>query len=240
VREPHNILPKPYGKGHPPMWMACGNPPTFAKAGAAGLGAIAFNFEPIYNLKGRIEAYKEAVADCTEPMSQFINDNIMMTNAVICLEDGKRAREIAMSRGRGYLNTLVGRYHDTMPPVEGAPVWPDAPRGLKDEETLDYVIDNGYMLCGTPDQVLEQVQKYQSVGCDQLVFGIPNEGFQHEEVIEMIELFGNQVIPELDTDPVHSTTRYRETAKPNHPTFAHPVPDVQVDVIPESALIQLD
>ena len=33
---PHNILPKPYGKGHPPIWVACGNPATFAKAGVDG------------------------------------------------------------------------------------------------------------------------------------------------------------------------------------------------------------
>ena len=31
VPGPHNILPKPYGKGHPPIWVACGNPETFAK-----------------------------------------------------------------------------------------------------------------------------------------------------------------------------------------------------------------
>ena len=29
VPTPHNVLPKPYGKGHPPIWVACGNPPTF-------------------------------------------------------------------------------------------------------------------------------------------------------------------------------------------------------------------
>ena len=67
VPTPHNILPKPYGKGHPAIWVACGNPPTFTHAGELGIGAIAFNFEPIYNLRGRIDAYKEGVANCTEP-----------------------------------------------------------------------------------------------------------------------------------------------------------------------------
>ena len=62
VPTPHNILPKPYGKGHPPIWVACGNPPTFARAGELGIGAIAFNFEPIFDMKDRVNAYKEAVA----------------------------------------------------------------------------------------------------------------------------------------------------------------------------------
>ena len=52
VPTPHNVLPKPYGQGHPPIWVACGNPPTFTRAGELGIGAIAFNFEPIFNLRG--------------------------------------------------------------------------------------------------------------------------------------------------------------------------------------------
>ena len=105
VPYPHNILPKPYQrKGHPPIWVGCGNPGTFTQAGELGIGAIAFNFEPIYNLKGRIEAYKEGIANCTEPLGQFKNDNVMMTNAVICLNDRKRARE-SPSAGAGATST---------------------------------------------------------------------------------------------------------------------------------------
>ena len=90
VPTPHNMLPKPYGKGHPPIWVACGNPPTFNTAGELGIGAIAFNFEPIFNLRGRIEAYKEGVAKCTDPIGQFKNDNVMITNSVICCETRER------------------------------------------------------------------------------------------------------------------------------------------------------
>jgi alkanesulfonate monooxygenase SsuD/methylene tetrahydromethanopterin reductase-like flavin-dependent oxidoreductase (luciferase family) len=241
VPYPHNILPKPYGKGHPPIWMACGNPPSFGRAGELGLGAIAFNFEPIHNLKGRCDAYKEAIANCTEPLGQFKNDNIMMTNAVICLEDRKRAREIALSAGRGYLNTMVSMYHDTMPKKEGAPVWPAPPIGIPDEDVLDAVIANGVMLCGTPDEVAEQLAAYEAVGCDQVVFGFPPEGAEPDEVSEIIELFGSKVIPQFDTDPVHSTTRYREQAKPRYPRFNNPaaVEDLSVDVLPTSALLPL-
>jgi alkanesulfonate monooxygenase SsuD/methylene tetrahydromethanopterin reductase-like flavin-dependent oxidoreductase (luciferase family) len=241
VPYPHNILPKPYGKGHPPIWMACGNPPSFGRAGELGLGAIAFNFEPIHNLKGRCDAYKEAIANCTEPLGQFKNDNIMMTNAVICLEDRKRAREIALSAGRGYLNTMVAMYHDTMPPKEGAPVWPSPPYAIPNEDILDQVIAGGNMLCGTPDEVAEQLAAYQAVGCDQVVFGFPPEGAEPDEITEIIELFGSKVIPQFDTDPVHSTTRYREQAQPKYPRFNNPgaVNDLSVELIPTSALLPL-
>jgi alkanesulfonate monooxygenase SsuD/methylene tetrahydromethanopterin reductase-like flavin-dependent oxidoreductase (luciferase family) len=238
VPTPHNVLPKPYGIGHPPIWVACGNPGTFAKAGQLGIGAIAFNFEPIYALQGRIAAYKEAIVDCTDPVGQFKNDNVMMTNGVICLSDRERAREIAKTRGRGYLYSLVCLYHDTIPKPDYAPVWPTPPLDppATDEE-LDALIEAGWLLCGTPDEVAEQVDKYQTVGCDQVVFGLPNDGMPHDEVLEMLELFGTKVIPHFDTDPVHSTTHYRQTATRNYPDFTEPVPDVSVELLPSNALV---
>jgi len=240
VPSPHNIPPKPYGVGHPPIWVGCGNPGTFTKAGELGIGAIAFNFEPVMNLKGRIDAYKEGAANCVEPLGEFKNDNVMMTNAVVCLSDGQRAREIAMSSGRGYLNTMVSLYHSTMPKMPGAVIWPDTPRGLQSEAELDWAIENGYLMCGTPEQVLDQIEKYQEVGCDQLVFGIPNEGFEHDEVIEMIELFGKHVIPEYDTDPEHRTAKMRATAKPKHPKWSKLPEDLRApEVIPTNALLPL-
>jgi alkanesulfonate monooxygenase SsuD/methylene tetrahydromethanopterin reductase-like flavin-dependent oxidoreductase (luciferase family) len=239
VPYPHNVLPKPLNGTHPPIWVACGNPATFGKAGAHGIGAIAFNFEPIFNLKGRVDAYKEAIQNPTDQIGQYKNDNVMMTNAVICLEDRARAREIAMSSGRGYLVTMVNLYHDTMPKSPDAITWPNAPIAVPwTDELLDQLIEGGYMLCGTPDEVCEQVERYQAVGCDQVVFGLPGEGMAHEEILEMLELFGDKVIPEYDTDTRHSTDRYRENAQRRFPDFAHPVPDVHVDVLPTSALGQ--
>jgi alkanesulfonate monooxygenase SsuD/methylene tetrahydromethanopterin reductase-like flavin-dependent oxidoreductase (luciferase family) len=239
VPYPHNVLPKPMDGSHPPIWVACGNPATFGKAGAHGIGAIAFNFEPIFNLKGRVDAYKEAIQSPTDQIGQYKNDNVMMTNAVICLENRERAREIAMSKGRGYLVTMVNLYHDTMPKSPDAITWPNAPIEVPwTEELLDQLIEGGYLLCGTPEEVCEQVERYQSVGCDQVVFGLPGEGMAHEEIFEMLELFGDKVIPEYDKDPRHSTDRYRDTAQRRYPHFANPVPDLRVDVLPTSALGQ--
>jgi alkanesulfonate monooxygenase SsuD/methylene tetrahydromethanopterin reductase-like flavin-dependent oxidoreductase (luciferase family) len=239
VPYPHNVLPKPFGKGHPPIWVACGNPGTFARAGELGIGAIAFNFEPIYALQGRIDAYKQAIVDCTEPIGQFKNDNIMMTNGVVCMGDRAHAREIAKRAGRGYLYSMVCLYHDTMPKPDYAPVWPTPPLpGPATDEELDELIKAGWLLCGTPEEVCAQVEKYQKVGCDQVVFGVPNDSVEHDEVLEMIEMFGTKVIPEFDKDPIHSTTRYRETAKPKFQRWINPLPDIEIPVLPTNALIR--
>jgi alkanesulfonate monooxygenase SsuD/methylene tetrahydromethanopterin reductase-like flavin-dependent oxidoreductase (luciferase family) len=207
---PHNILPKPYRGMHPPIWVACGNPPTFEKAGKLGIGALGFNFSPIHDMKPMIDAYKQGIADCTEPVGRYINDNIMLTNAVLCFEDGNKARDLAAKPDRGYLYTLVCLYHDTFPKPDWAPVWPEPPLQL-DREGVERVINMGGLLCGTPDEVCEQLKAYEQTGVDQVSFGFPSH-LSHEDAMECIELFGTKVIPEFDKDPVHSTTRYRDAA----------------------------
>jgi len=69
-----------------------------------------------------------------DQIGQYKNDNVMMTNAVICLKDRARAREIAMTAGRGYLVTMVNLYHDTMPKSPDARTWPEAPVAENDTE----------------------------------------------------------------------------------------------------------
>ncbi|HBA94977.1 MAG TPA: hypothetical protein DCZ35_03975, partial [Acidimicrobiaceae bacterium] len=142
---------------------------------------------------------------------------------------------------RGYLVTMVNMYHDTMPKSPDAIVWPNPPRDPGwTEELLDMAIDGGYMLCGNPEEVCEQLNNYKDVGCDQVVFGLPTEGLTHDQTLEMVELFGDQVIPEHDGDRVHSTDRYRAQAQRSFPDFQYPIPEgIDVSIIPTTALLPL-
>ena len=44
-----------------------------------------------------------------------------------------------------------------------------------EDATLDWAIAEGYMLCGNPEEVCEQLQAYQDVGCTQVVLGTLDE-----------------------------------------------------------------
>jgi alkanesulfonate monooxygenase SsuD/methylene tetrahydromethanopterin reductase-like flavin-dependent oxidoreductase (luciferase family) len=216
---PHNVLPKPHGPGHPAIWLACGNPATFAKAGAHGIGALGFTFAPVHDMKPHIDAYKQGIVDCTDPVGQFVNDNAMIANGVICMATRERAREIALRPDRNYIITLVNLYHDTFPKPPGAPVWPEAAPEVT-PELLDQLISAGVVLCGSPEDVCEQLEAYQSVGLDQIAFAVPGGAMTPDENFECVELVGRRVVPEFDRDPVHSTTRFRAAAVPKYGPFA--------------------
>ena len=223
--KPHNILPKPYGTGHPPIWVACGSPPTYQKAGEHGIGALGFTFSSIYDLQPQIDAYKEGISNCTNPVGQYINDNIMITSAVRCSEDRNKAIEQAARYGNGYMVTLVNLYHDSFPKRDEAIYWPDPPFQLT-PEIVEQVIKGGYMLVGTPEEICEQLEPFVKAGIDQLVFGVPND-VGHEEALEMVELFGSKVIPEFDKNPVHRSDEFRKTAKPKFGPYSSEPVDVK-------------
>jgi alkanesulfonate monooxygenase SsuD/methylene tetrahydromethanopterin reductase-like flavin-dependent oxidoreductase (luciferase family) len=204
-----NVLPKPWKKPHPPIWQACGNPPTYEKAGLKGIGAIGFNFSAAPDMAPMIEAYKKGIARA-EPIGDYVNDNVMITNTVICLEDGRKAREVATDMGTGRHMSLVFRYHTTFPKPPGIPEWPQTLPDASLEE-IEQRIQAGYLLCGDPDEVLEQIKKYEEVGADQIVFGLPVD-MPLDVAIESVTNFGKYVLPRYDKDPVHRSTKFRDAA----------------------------
>jgi alkanesulfonate monooxygenase SsuD/methylene tetrahydromethanopterin reductase-like flavin-dependent oxidoreductase (luciferase family) len=206
---PRNILPKPYGGGrtHPPMWVAAGNPPTYEKAARHGMGVLGFNHDAVHALKPAVEAYKAAISEA-EPVGQYVNDNVMVTNSLICLPDGREARYWACNAYTSYFCSLLFMYHDTFPKPDWVKLWPEcSPEPTMDD--IEAAIEDGRLLCGSPDEIIDQVENYKHVGFDQLGFGM-SRALPREVIRETIELFGKEVIPHFDTDPVHRTTRQRE------------------------------
>jgi alkanesulfonate monooxygenase SsuD/methylene tetrahydromethanopterin reductase-like flavin-dependent oxidoreductase (luciferase family) len=195
-----NVLPKPYGGGrtHPAMWVAAGNPPTFEKAARHGLGVLGFNVESAHAMKDRVDAYKAAIKDPT-PVGQYVNDNVMISSMMVCLEDGRQARQVLADSHFSYFSTLLYLYHDTFPVPEGAVRWP-APLPEPGLEGVEQMIESGMVLCGDPHEVREQLEAFQYIGIDQLVFGGPN-GIPFDIQRESYQLFAEEVMPHFDTEP---------------------------------------
>jgi alkanesulfonate monooxygenase SsuD/methylene tetrahydromethanopterin reductase-like flavin-dependent oxidoreductase (luciferase family) len=204
---PRNVLPKPYTLPHPPMWVAAGSPSTFEKAARMGLGVLCFTTGSPKTLAPLIETYKKNI-EHAEPVGDYVNNNIMVTSQMLCLEDGQRARDIAQNITIGYQNSLVFRYLDTFPRPPGIPVWPE----LIPEPTPESLADGiakGILTIGTPEECSRAVAGYEAVGADQLVFGMLSTTMPIDVAVEAVETFGKHVIPQFDKDPEHSTARQR-------------------------------
>jgi alkanesulfonate monooxygenase SsuD/methylene tetrahydromethanopterin reductase-like flavin-dependent oxidoreductase (luciferase family) len=176
-------------------------------AGRKGLGVLGFSVGALDQVPPLRDAYKKAIKNA-EPVGAFVNDNLMVCIAAYVAEDTDKARNSMVNARPNYLVSNVFRYHDTFPHPAEIPNWPNLIPDIKLEE-VDYYLETGGV-CGNPDEALEQVKRWEDTGIDQLVFGIGPAPVA--DTIEMIELMGKHVIPKIDPDPVHSTTKYREAA----------------------------
>jgi alkanesulfonate monooxygenase SsuD/methylene tetrahydromethanopterin reductase-like flavin-dependent oxidoreductase (luciferase family) len=205
-----NVLPKPYSLPHPPLWVACGSPSTFEKAGRLGLGALCVSLGAPKDFAPLIRTYKDNIRHA-EPVGAYVNDNVVCVTQLVCHEDRQEARRIALGMGGSYHTSLVFRYLDTFPRPAGIPAWPQLIPEPTAEE-LEQRIASAQRIVGDPDECARAVQQYADIGCDQLVFGILASTQSQQTARRSAELFGQQVIPRFDKDPVHRTTRFREAA----------------------------
>lgn len=204
-----NVLPKPYTKPHPPLWMACGSPSSFELAAKMGLGVLCFAFGPPESFIPLIDKYKETIENA-DPIGGYINNNVMITTQMLCLEDGARARKAFLEADSSYHVSLVFRYLDTFPRPQGIPVWPNLIPPLP-AEAVDDSIAKSLIAVGDPDEVAKTVERFAATGADQLSFGMLSSSMPIETCQEAVDTFGRHVVPQFDKDPVHSTTRQRIT-----------------------------
>jgi len=203
-----DVLPKPYTDPHPPLWVAAGSPSTFELAARQGLGVLCFAFGKPETFTPLIEQYKKDIQNA-EPVGEYVNNNIMITTQMLCLEDGGRAREVARNIESGYHSSLVFKYLDTFPRPPGIPEWPAL---IPDPtaEQLEKNIEKGAVAVGDPEEVTRAIQRFADTGADQLSFGMLSSAMPIETCEEAVATFGTHVLPQFDKDPVHSTTRQRE------------------------------
>ncbi len=205
-----HVLPKPFVKPHPPLWVAAGNPETFERAAKMGIGVICFTGGTPEKMAPLVETYKKHIKDA-EPVGEYVNDNIAITTSFMCLEDRDEARNHMAHSGNGRQQTLVFHYLDTFPRPPFVPEWPtEIPDPTP--EAIEKGFQSGAAIVGTPDDCAVGIQKWADIGVDQLIMGPSGSTYSDELLERTVTLFGDEVIPRFDKDPEHSTSKYRAAA----------------------------
>jgi len=195
-----NVLPKPVQSPHPPMWMACTNRDTIRVAASLGVGALAFSFVNPEEARAWSEIYYGIIAsDKCVPLGHSVNANIAMVSSFSIHHD----RAEAIRRGHegfeffGYaLNALVAR--DTVPGRTN--LWGEylALRGNRTEELAAAASSapQGSGI-GTPDDMRLHLRAFQESGVDQVILLQQAGRNKHEHIVESLELFAAEVMPEF-------------------------------------------
>ncbi|MEX2247585.1 MAG: LLM class flavin-dependent oxidoreductase [Dehalococcoidia bacterium] len=198
------VLPKPYQKPHPPMWVAVTSPGTEIDAAERGLGSLGLTFGGFAEQDAKIAEYRRRIRSC-EPVGAFVNEQVATVNFLYCHEDnetggrtGQRlagtfsylaaqllaAREAYPTRSYPSLGLLPQLRQEAAGPGDGNRL----PEGL---------------CIGDPERIIGVLRKWESVGVDRVNFLLnAMETVPQEDVLASLRLFAREVMPKFERAPV--------------------------------------
>jgi alkanesulfonate monooxygenase SsuD/methylene tetrahydromethanopterin reductase-like flavin-dependent oxidoreductase (luciferase family) len=200
-----NVWPRPLQQPMPPMWNTCSSEVNARKT--ARLGYVCATFFNGPKTRGLFDAYKDEYQKAhgrPAPLDRLG----YLAIVVLGKTDAEAAERVAK----------VKTYLDAQPRTPKAWINPAGYEsiemnamalkngrkgrinfGLPENPTLEEMAQGGIMFAGTPDQVYHQMKNFQeSVGGYGQVLMLGQAGFlDHEETIDSMTLFAEQVAPRL-------------------------------------------
>ncbi len=266
---PRNVVPKPRQKPHPPLWVACSRRDTIHLAAQKGIGALAFAFVDPEEAQHWVDDYYTTLEAEGVPIGDAVNANIACVSTFMCHED----EEVALQRGLEGANFfgyslahyyVFGRHQPAITDVWNEYEARRSERGFdpvavqlaaRNSDALGAkVVSEGFGglrgAIGTPDQLREYLLRYEECGVDQVIFCYQAGKNRHDHIMEALELFGKEVLPEfLDRDgaavaakakrmaPIEAKVMARKPAE-DHPPL--PTPDYSFPAFPRQMADRLD
>ena len=211
---PRNLVPKPYQRPHPPLWVACSRRETIHLAATKGIGALSFSFVEPQQARQFVDDYYATVAseECV-PGGFAVNANVACVLPFMCHRDEAMAIEQGLDGGHFFGYSLAHYYAFGEHRLGEPRVWEEF---LQNRSRFGFdravAAQQGQVLgaqlleqgmgalrgaIGTPAQITELIRRYEAAGVDQLIFVSQAGRNRHEDICASMELFAQEVLPEF-------------------------------------------
>jgi len=213
---PRNVVPKPRQKPHPPLWVACSRRDTIHMAAQKGLGALSFAFIDPEEARFWVDDYYGTLERDGVPLGDAVNPNLACVTTFMCHPDEEEALRRGLEGANFFGYSLAHYYVFGRHQPARTDVWaefqkrraeqgydPDAvTAAAQNQERLGAkVVEQGVGglrgAVGTPEQLREYLRRYEECGVDQVIFCYQAGKNRHDHIMEALELFGREVLPEF-------------------------------------------
>lgn len=121
------VLPKPYQKPHPPLYLACTQTDSFNIAAEKGIGVLSSSTFASTILAEHVKRYRERVKNAT-PVGAYVNDFWGNNVQCCCMEDDTKAKELCalslktfFGPEKPYVRDRVNAYEELLEAWGGVP-----------------------------------------------------------------------------------------------------------------------
>ena len=260
---PRNVVPKPRQKPHPPVWVACSRRETIRLAAQKGIGALTFAFVDPEDARHWVADYHATLAEEGVPIGDAVNANVACVSPFLCHPDEGEAMRRGLEGTNFFGYSLAHYYVFGRHQPARTDVWaeyqrqrrergydPDAVRAAAaNQDRLGAKVVEGGIAglrgaVGTPAQVREYLRRYEEAGVDQVIVVSQSGKTRHEHIMESLELFGREVLPEFkerdqraERDKAGRLAPVIEKVMARKPASDHPplpTPDYSLPAIPRA------
>jgi alkanesulfonate monooxygenase SsuD/methylene tetrahydromethanopterin reductase-like flavin-dependent oxidoreductase (luciferase family) len=192
-----SIYPRPLQRPHPPVWSAAESPQTIEWVASQGIGMSTI-FLPTETVAEKMEHFLDAARRSGQPLGR--GNFILFRNIYVAPTD-----EEALTDCDPALSHMMFLFADAALPPDPA-LLPDSyafhrdifARFMEAPETFEDVLQQGVVLCGSPESVRAQLlEQIAAVGLRQICLLFAFGNLPHEKVLRSMELFAEHVLPAL-------------------------------------------
>ncbi|HEY3188659.1 MAG TPA: LLM class flavin-dependent oxidoreductase, partial [Solirubrobacteraceae bacterium] len=211
---PRNVVPKPVQRPHPPLWVACSRRETIRLAAEKGVGVLSFSFIEPEDAREWVDEYEAIVAsDRCVPGGFAVNPRFAVTLPMMVARDEADAIERGIDGAHFFGFSLAHYYVFGEHRPGGSDIWEEF---LERRDEMGFarsiirpdqmqlgvkILEEGFGslrgAIGTPDQLIELARRYEAAGVDELMFCLQTGRTKHEHILEALELFAAEVMPEF-------------------------------------------
>ena len=124
---PRRVLPQPYQKPHPRMYLACTQTESFRLAAQKGIGVLSSASYAVDILANHVKVYRDAIKDA-DPVGAEINDFWGNNVHSFCAKDDQAAKELCAESmktffgpDKPYIAGRIGAYEELLEAWGGVP-----------------------------------------------------------------------------------------------------------------------
>jgi alkanesulfonate monooxygenase SsuD/methylene tetrahydromethanopterin reductase-like flavin-dependent oxidoreductase (luciferase family) len=200
-----NVIPKPYQKPHPPIWVAVSSPETAVQAAERGIGCLGVSIGTPGEYEKRVKDYRRAIKGC-EPVGDFVNEQVNGVTFLYVDETDQEAQAwgTKLAYNFAYLAAhLIGisSVYPTRAYKTPGLLFGLRPVGSEDRAPGGGGVIREGMGIGSPQTVIKHLRMWEEIGVDRMVFILnAAEVIPQEKVLNSLRLFAEHVMPELDRE----------------------------------------
>jgi alkanesulfonate monooxygenase SsuD/methylene tetrahydromethanopterin reductase-like flavin-dependent oxidoreductase (luciferase family) len=198
---PRAVLPKPYQRPHPPLWVAVSSPGTELDAADRGMGAVGVSFNTFKSQEEKVKEYRRRIENC-DPVGAFVTNQMNAVNMMYCHDDMNEGVATGLNFA-GTFNYLAAQFDMAreMWPTKAYPSAGLLP-GLRAQASSspgEAKAPPEGIAIGNPDHITKELKKWEACGVDRVCFMLnAAEVIPQEKVLASLRLFAKEVMPHFD------------------------------------------